>query len=656
MKNLLKVPFFFQSNKIQLASANLPKSMQGKVATQNNDSQPKGEVEIIYSEVDDYSEDVKKLNPKVETKDYLNDTSEGIVYTSEIKQINNLNQPVTNNFPSTGLQNNLPAKNIPNASTTYKNSEVPASLNNKPNASNIEVQNLSLSPTPTNEIQNQPEFISKEELEKKNGKSEVLEEKIIDNEKKPELNQNLSEVPQPKEPEENITTKENTPTKQLEETSAEVSDATPSGINQTMKEFLRKAYEENPDINAARSLLKQADEALPQAYSGFLPSLEINTSNTRENSGFQNSSTKRTFYTNSKSLDARQELFGGGETYYAIKSALKRIDAAEQQLASTEQKFFLDALSGYVNVIFTSKIYNLSKNNEEIIGKQLESTRQRFVIGDATKTDVAQSESRYASAKSSAITNYNEYIVAKSNFKRIFLRDAPENLEMPSELPKIPDSIDKAIQIAFAKNPDLKRTEAEKDQRKHEVEATKSQLMPQVDLVGSVSDRESVTGTNLFATESERVAVNVRMPLYDSGVTYSKVRESKDRSSQANFSYENQKNVVRDNLTRAWQQVQFNTENIEFTKASLVAAQFAVEGVKEEQKEGARLIQDILDAERERFAAEINYARSIRDSVLSIYNLKTILGELTAEELSLGISNYNKREHFDNTKFKLFGF
>lgn len=426
-------------------------------------------------------------------------------------------------------------------------------------------------------------------------------------------------------------------------------------MDQTMELFLTKAYKENPEINAARAALKRAQEALPNAYAGFLPQVNYNLNNAYQESGFTGGNSGE-FYTDTQQLELRQELFGGGETYYAVESALKQIEAAEKDLVAIEQNFFLEAVTAYINAIFTDKVYKLSKKNENIILNQLESTKQRYVIGDATKTDVAQSESRYANAKSQAILSYNDYIIAKANFRRIFLVDAPANFEIPSELPEIPETLEKSLQIAFQKNPELQREYAQKLSSAKDVKVSSSQLFPQIDMVATSGKRESVTGATVFDTEADTIALNVRVPLYNSGRTYTSIREAQDRRREAGYNYENRKNIVRDNVTRAWQQVKTNEINVNLAKQSLVAAQFAVEGIIEEQKQGVRLIQDILDAERERFAAEINYARAIRDSVIAVYNLKTLVGELTAESLDLPIASHNVKEHYENTKFKFFGF
>jgi TolC family type I secretion outer membrane protein len=322
-----------------------------------------------------------------------------------------------------------------------------------------------------------------------------------------------------------------------------------------MEDFLTEAYKSNPEINVARAQLKAVDESLPQAYAGFLPDLSYNLNNSYTKSKFQSSSISKDFYTNSNSLEVRQSLFGGGESYYAVKASLNKIDAAQNQLKEAEQKFFQEAITAYINAIFSSKIYNLSLKNEEILKKQVESTRQRYVAGDATKTDVAQSESRYASSRSATIQSFNDLTATKSNFRRVFGYEIPDNLQMPTQLPKMPENMNAAMQTAFKNNPQLNRVFSEKKQRDNEVEQVKSQLFPQVDLVGSKSERQSVSGLSLLSTDQDSVALNVTIPIYDGGTTYSRVREFQDRRREANFAYEGQKNTLRDNIVRAWRSI-----------------------------------------------------------------------------------------------------
>lgn len=428
-----------------------------------------------------------------------------------------------------------------------------------------------------------------------------------------------------------------------------------AGSGYSMEQFLAQAYSKNPQLTALREAIKAADEGMPQAFSGFLPRIDLNLNNSLTKSG-SGSGNKEDFYPDTQSLDVNQSVFGGGETYYQIKATKDRIYSARYELKAEEQSFLRTAIEAYVNLIFTRKVFNLSQKNESSLTDHLESTRQRFAIGDTTRTDVAQSESRLANAVSNRVSSENDYINAKSVFRRIFLTDAPENLMMPVNLPQLPKNLDDALSISIRNNPNIQRNLYAKNQRDNEIEVQRSQLYPQVDLTGSISQRESVSGTTLFNNEQESVGVNVRVPLYDSGITFSRTREAKDRKSQSEFEYQSSILETRDKVVQAWQALASASLNIEATKAALLAAQYALDGVKEEQREGQRAIFEILDAQREMFSAEVSHARAIRDSVLAMYNLKAAVGQINPSDLRLPVKDYDPEEHYNNTKTKFIGY
>ncbi|MDX1949907.1 MAG: TolC family outer membrane protein, partial [Rickettsiales bacterium] len=428
-----------------------------------------------------------------------------------------------------------------------------------------------------------------------------------------------------------------------------------AGINGVMEEYLGKAYIENPQLKALRSAIKASDEAMPQAISGFLPRVDVNLTESFTRSSDGNRS-KENFTPSGQSLDVRQNLFAGMQSIYQIKSAKDRIISARYELRNEEQNFLRQAIETYVNLIFAKKVLTLNQKNEKVLSDQVTSTRDRFLIGDATRTDVAQSEARLANAVSSRISAENEFVNSKSQFRRVFLVDAPENLSMPTKLPAIPATLDDALNTAISNNPEIQRNLYAKNQRANEVEVQKSQLYPQLDLTGSIAQRESVNGNSIFSNEQESIGLNLRVPLYDSGVTFSRTREAKDRKNQSEFEYQNSVITTRDSVIRAWQALATATLNIEATKASILAAEYAIDGVRAEQKEGQRTVFDVLLAEQDRFNAEVAHARAIRDSILAVYNLKASVGQLNASELSLAVAEYNPEEHYEKTKLKFFGF
>jgi outer membrane protein/adhesin transport system outer membrane protein len=422
----------------------------------------------------------------------------------------------------------------------------------------------------------------------------------------------------------------------------------------TMEDLLSKAYGNNPALNSARAALKTLDEQYNQAISGYLPRLEYNYTTTQDKTT-PLGGVEDTYNLTSDSLNLNQPLFRGGATYYSVKAAKDRLLSGRSELRNTEQQFLLDSLTAYIEVIFTEKVLDLAINNQSVLEEQLQATQDRFVIGDATRTDVSQSEARLANAKSNKVIAEGEFINAKANFKRFFEAEAMPNLKMPEILPNIPASLEEALIRAANNNPQVNQLSHLVKSRESEIGVRQSQLLPQVDLNGTVSNRESPVSNGTFDEENQTVGVNVRVPIYDAGITYSRTREARDRRDQTKQQLNDINSQVRSFVVQSWQQILTTAANIEATKASLAASEYALDGVRQEQKEGARTILDVLDAEQERFNAETNHARAIKDSVIAIYRLKFTLGELTPEELGLSVASYDSEQHYKNTRFKFIG-
>ncbi len=422
-----------------------------------------------------------------------------------------------------------------------------------------------------------------------------------------------------------------------------------------MESLLSDAYSKNPSISSAREGLKSVDEQVFQAYSGFLPKADLRYTKERSETTPVGAATEGTFYTDNKSFNVTQGIFGGGETYYAVQAAESKILAARSELKGAEQKFMLEAIDAYISYIFTQKVLKLAENNQAVLEEQLKASKERFVVGDATKTDVAQSEARLANANSSRVISEGDFVAARSNFKRIYAVDAPESLPMPSSLPDIPADLDAALKLAMQNNPDVNQLKYLVESRDSEIDVQQSQLYPQVDVTGSIAESETPTSGGVFDNDSQNVSLNVTVPIYNAGVTYSRTRSARDSRNQTKQQYNETLNSVKSSVIQAWQKILTTQSNVEATKSSLVASEFALQGVKEEQKEGARTILDVLDAEQERFSAEINHARAIKDSVIAIYSLKSTVGELTPSQLGLSVTEYDPKVHYNNTRFKLIG-
>ena len=166
---------------------------------------------------------------------------------------------------------------------------------------------------------------------------------------------------------------------------------------QTMDASLARAYNGNPTLNSQRALVRATNENVPQALSGYRPritaSADIGASLLDANQPGQGNSTSR-LAPRGAGVQIDQNIFDGGKTRSSVSQAESQVLGARATLRNTEQNVLLDAATSYMNVLRDTAILSLNRNNVEVLEEQLRQTRDRFQVGEVTRTDVAQAEAR----------------------------------------------------------------------------------------------------------------------------------------------------------------------------------------------------------------------------------------------------------------------
>ena len=419
---------------------------------------------------------------------------------------------------------------------------------------------------------------------------------------------------------------------------------------------LSEAYKFNPQIKSRREQQKGLDEQVNQQASGWLPTVAAEYSTGRQRT--QATGANDWIYSDldNKSLTITQPLFNGGETVFGVSSAKNSMLAGRAELQGTTQQVFQEAVAAYMNVVRDKALVKLSENNRNVLRKQFEASTQRFEVGEVTRTDVSQSQARLSRATSDAIQARGALQSSLANLERV-VGYLPDETHMPdmSVLP-IPATMEEAVELSMKDNPLVVAARYREDAADDGIYVAGSAILPDVSLVGSMSrqDGAGFRGSDTFDNDSVRL--NVRVPLYQSGAEYSRVREAKVNASRRMFDLKDQNNRVREETIAAWEAYQTSVATIEAQQSAIDAAEVALDGVKQEQLFGARTVLDVLDAEQELFIAKVNLVRAEREKVVSAYRLLAVMGRLTPQELKLDAKPYNPQEHYDDVFYQFIGF
>ncbi len=319
---------------------------------------------------------------------------------------------------------------------------------------------------------------------------------------------------------------------------------------------------------------------------------------------------------------------------------------------AVEQSVLLRAATAYMNVWAAQSVVAFTENNERVIERQLEATRDRFTVGEVTRTDVAQAETRLATAAAERIAAEGALRSRRAVYEEV-IGTVPGVLP-PPPLAGLPGSLDEVTELSVARNPDVLAAGFVEKAARHRVREVTGELYPTVALNASLSHREETIFRDSEAQRAEILA-EVTIPLYQQGAVSSRVRAAKQTSNQRRIEIEEARRRTEQESISAWEGLQTARAQIRSFESGVRAAEIALEGVRQENEVGARTILDILDAEQELLDAKVNLVRSQRDEIVAGFGVFSAIGRLTARDLELAVEVYNPETYYQNVRDRWFG-
>lgn len=424
----------------------------------------------------------------------------------------------------------------------------------------------------------------------------------------------------------------------------------------TLRDALARAYRENPTITGSRAQQRAADENVPLARANGRPRLSTNGGLTENFVRSGNS-----FTTPEKLAQAQLALevpfYSGGSVRNAVRAAEIRVEAGQYGLRGTEAQTFTEVVGIYNDVLRDEAIVSLNAQNVRVLETNLQASRDRFQVGDLTRTDVAQSEARLSLAQAQLQRVQANLISSRENYVRL-VGTAPGMLEPPPPLPNLPQSGDAAVEVALRDNPNLLAALKQRDATEYDIRVARAGRLPTlgvgatgnyVNYLGSLG-----SGTGLGVGQSGTSAglgLRVSLPLFQGGRPAAQVRQAQAQRAQA---IENATAAERQVISSArsafavWRSSQLV---ISSSEAAVAANRLSLEGVRAENSVGNRTILDILNAEQELLNSQVNLVTARRDAYVAGFALLAAMGEAEAEDLGLeGGPLYNPADNLRSVR------
>lgn len=424
---------------------------------------------------------------------------------------------------------------------------------------------------------------------------------------------------------------------------------------QSLQSALSQAYSSNPTLNAQRAGTRANDETVSQALSGYRPSISANASISAERDftkTLQGNRTRDTRFPRSADIKVTQNLFNGFRTANSVRAAEAGVLGQRETLRDTEQAVLLNAVTAYMNVLRDAALLNLQKNNVEVLEEQLKQTRDRFNVGEVTRTDVEQANSSLATAQSQRVAA-DAQLKNSIAFYRQIIGSQPKKLQ-PVKVPKLlPRNQNSAIQSGLANHPAVTSALHGVDQAAMQVKVAEGALYPTLNAQGSFSHGYEAPGSKMATSAS--IGAFLSVPIYSGGGDYSKIRQAKELLGQARIQADVARELVRSNVIQAWGALDGARGEIQAFQAAVTAQGVALAGVREEAKVGQRTTFDVLQQQQLLLQARANLIQAQRDQIVAAYTVLSAVGKLNADSLGLRVARYDPTTHYNQVRDKWIG-
>ena len=425
--------------------------------------------------------------------------------------------------------------------------------------------------------------------------------------------------------------------------------------SENLLDALAAAYRYNPQLDAERARLRATDEGVARAIGDYRPLIDL-----RADAGHQNTQSKPATvnegHTSPRgySVQLIQPVFRGFRTTNAVNSAEAAVRAGRETLRGVEQEVLQDAVEAYADVVRDQAIVRLRESNLQFISQELQATRDRFAVGEVTRTDVAQAEARRAASLGQLDFARANLKASRARYEQV-VGNPPNKLSDPGlKSSHLPRSLDEAIGISSKENPAVVAALYREQGARFDVDTIRGELLPEAQLEATWSERYD-SSRQIDENETASIVGRVNVPIYEGGIVYARVRAAKHTHISRIQEIEQNRALAQSQVAQAWAQLQGARAQMESDKAQIEANRIALNGVREEEKVGQRQLLDILNAQVELLQSQEQLEGSKRNTVVFTYQVIAAIGRLNVAELGAVGTVYDPEPHYHEVRRKWIG-
>lgn len=425
---------------------------------------------------------------------------------------------------------------------------------------------------------------------------------------------------------------------------------------ETLEEAMAKAYATNPNLLAGQARLRATDEGVSQALAGWRPTLTITGSaGVQQQNSNASTPTEQHRQPRQGALQLTQPLYRGGRTVAGTEQAENNVLAERARLATTEQNVLLQVVTAYMNLVQAESVLDLNRTNEQRLTRELDASRDRFNVGELTRTDVAQAEARLSGARSDRIQAEGDLVSARAVYQTV-VGDVPTSVTKPADPgASLPANMEDTVTSALGSNPNVLTADFTERASRANIDVVRGALLPSLNLTGTLQHEDDTLSTADRWRDTATALLQLNIPIYEGGAIYSQLRAAYETDRQNRQLLDQARRDARELATRSWDAWQTARARVGSLRSQVQANELALDGVRQEALLGSRTVLDVLNAEQELLNSEVSLVRAEHDAIIAGYQVRSAVGSLTAQAMSLPVAIYDPNQNYRKVRDKWIG-
>ncbi len=401
-----------------------------------------------------------------------------------------------------------------------------------------------------------------------------------------------------------------------------------------LNEIYQLSLTNDAELAAAKAKRDSGNYQVGLARAALLPQVTLGAS--KVNSETDTNAGSSDVDTLSYNATISQTLFNLN-SWYNYQAASAGGDASDLEYALSEQQLILRSAEAYFNVLRAKENLDTAQAEEKSVKRQLEQTQQRFEVGLIAITEVHEAEASYDLSYANLIGQEAALDISYEALEQItgqrFENLAHLKADIAFSAPKKP--VSDWVEAGLSKYAGIKLAQEGVNAAEYTRKAGWSNYAPQVNAQWSYTDGEQVIGGNVTDATTTTLALTATIPLFAGGSNYAKAKQAAAESTQASANLDLQQRTVKNNIRSLYRKVQTDVLTVRARKRATVSSQSALEATETGYQVGTRNIVEVLNAQRNLYGAQRDYANARYDYIIDLLNLKFFAGSLSEADIQV---------------------